>query len=237
MTAVMQREEVLTLADMCRKLGGVPLDRIRVRPAPGTAVEQDVLDLHDRENRLFELVDGVLVEKPTGFRESRIAVVIAHLLDDCLERNGAGIVAGADAMMRLAAGLVRIPDVSAVLWSRLPGRRIPREPIPDLAPDLAVEVLSPSNTPEEMDRKVREYFDAGTQLVWLVDPDGRTVRVHHSPEDSQLLRGADRVSGALVLPHFFITVQEIFRRSGLVEESKGEGAPPASPPGSARPLD
>src|SRR2546426_10923018 len=103
------------LADMVSRLGGVPLDRILYKPAPGTAVEQDVIDFHDRENRLCELVDGVLVEKPMGFLESRVAAFLIKVIDTFVEEHDLGIVAGADGMMRLAVGLVRIPDVSVVL--------------------------------------------------------------------------------------------------------------------------
>ena len=74
-------------------------------------------------------------------------------------------------MVWLFRGLVRIPDVAFTSWERLPGRRVPPEPIPELAPDLAVEVLSQSNTEAEMTRKRGEYFAAGVRLVWLVDPD------------------------------------------------------------------
>jgi Uma2 family endonuclease len=152
----------------------VPLDRIRFLPAPGTACEQDVINLHDRENRLFELVEGVLVEKPMGFLESRIAAFLIRLLDVFTEDMDLGIVVGADGMMRIAAGLVRMPDVSVLLWDRLPGRRIPTEPIPSLAPDLAVEVLSVSNTSAEIDRKISEYFAAGCRCAWVVDPKVRS---------------------------------------------------------------
>src|SRR5207244_3561876 len=118
MSATLHKEEIVTLADLLTRLGGVPLDRIRFRPAPGTAVEQDVIDLNDRENRLFELVEGVLVEKPMGFLESRLAALILRLLDTYAEEHDLGIVVGADGMMRIAVGLVRIPDVSVILWER-----------------------------------------------------------------------------------------------------------------------
>src|SRR5688500_13960757 len=87
MASVLDNEEIVTLADLLVRLGGVPLDRIRFRPTPGTAVEQDVIDLHDRENRLFELVDGVLVEKPMGYMESRIAALIIQLLGSFVEEH------------------------------------------------------------------------------------------------------------------------------------------------------
>ena len=73
-------ESAKTLADRLKQLGNIPADRIRARPAPGTATEKDVTELADRENRLCELVDGVLVEKTAGLRESLLAVALAELL-------------------------------------------------------------------------------------------------------------------------------------------------------------
>ena len=75
-----------------------------------------------------------------------------------------GLVSGADGTIRLFPGLVRIPDVAFASWDRFPGRKIPKEPIPSLAPDLVVEVLSESNTPAEMERKRGEYFASGVRL-------------------------------------------------------------------------
>lgn len=209
------QKEVVILADLWVRLGGVDLTRIRMIPVPGMAVEQDVIDLHDRENRLFELVEGVLVEKPMGFMESRIAVILIAILNAFAEEADLGIVVGADGMMRLAAGLVRIPDVSVLLWQRFPDRRIPREPIPSLAPDLAIEVLSLSNTKAEMDRKITEYFTAGAQSVWLVDPVALSIRTFRSPSESTLYTGDDCVSVEDVLPGFTITPADLFRRAGI----------------------
>ena len=171
-----------TIADVLARLPEVPASRIRIRPTPGSATEQDVIEVHDREGRLCELVDGVLVEKVMGYYESRIAAVLIFLLERHLQSHPLGIVAGADGMMRLAPGLVRIPDVSFVDWNRLPARRVPRDPIPDLVPDLAIEVLSEGNSPEEMSRKAREYFSTGVRLVWMFQPDSRSVEVHTSLE-------------------------------------------------------
>ncbi len=214
-----RNKEIVTLADLLARLGGIPLDRVRFRPAPGTAVEQDVIDLHDRDNRLFELVEGVLVEKPMGFLESRIAVLIARLLDEFAEKANLGIVVGADGMMRIAAGLVRIPDVSFVLWTKLPDRKIPTEPIPNVAPDLAVEVLSLSNTRAEIHRKVTEYFAAGTGCVWVVDPVKRTVSAYESPSDMIVLAGDDVVTAENVLPGFKMTPADIFKRAGMDQDT------------------
>src|SRR5438105_3865279 len=135
-----------TVADLLEHLGAIPPGRVRFFPPPGTATEKDVLARPDGVKRLCELVDGVLVEKPCGFYESRLAVVLIHRLGEFVDLHDLGIVLGPDATLRLRSGLVRLPDVSFISWDHFPGRLLPAEPVPNLAPDLAVEVLSASNT-------------------------------------------------------------------------------------------
>ena len=202
-----------TVADLLEHFEGIPAHRIRLQPPPGTAGEEDVLEVYRREKLLCELVDGVLVEKPMGYYESRLAAVLIYLLETFLDRQNLGIVVGADGMLRLARGLVRIPDVSFVSWDQLPGRQIPRDAIPDLAPDLAVEVLSESNTQREMARKVREYFTAGVRLVWIIDPKAQSVQVFSSPDDTLLVREGETLSGGEVLAGFSLVVRELFERA------------------------
>jgi Uma2 family endonuclease len=120
-----------TLADLLEHLGGISPNRVRFRPAPGTATEKDVLAIHDREGRLYELVDGVLVEKAVGLRESLLAIALASILRSFVRPRNLGLVTGADGMMRLFPSLVRIPDAAFISWDRLPNRRVPTEPIPD----------------------------------------------------------------------------------------------------------
>lgn len=146
---------VETVAYLLESLGDVPPERIRMRPPPETATEDDVIAIHARQKRVCELVDGVLVEKPKGFDESRLALEIGFILIEYLRQHDVGTVAGEAGMMRLLPGLVRIPDVSFVRWEHLPEKY---GPIPPIAPDLAVEVLSELNTPKEMERKLQEYF-------------------------------------------------------------------------------
>jgi Uma2 family endonuclease len=199
---------IKTLADLRKRLGGISLDRIWFHPAPGTATEKDVLEVEARENRLCELVDGTLVEKAMGFDEARLAMRLGRMIDTFVDENDLGVCVGADGMMRIATGLVRIPDVSFIGWDRLPGRQTPKEPIPDLAPDLAVEVLSEGNTKAEMVRKVREYFDAGVRLIWLIDPKKRTARVFSAPEKSILVRADQLLDGGGVLPGFVVSLAD-----------------------------
>ncbi len=200
---------IKTLADLRKRLGGIPLDRIWFHPAPGTATEKDVLEVEVRENRLCELVDGTLVEKAMGFEESRVAFELGTLVGPYVRQNDLGICVGADGMMRIAPGLVRIPDLSFIAWDKLPGRESPREPIPNLAPDLAVEVLSAGNTRAEMTRKVREYFEAGVVLVWLIDPRKRTAQVYSKPDRSVLVRAHQALDGGDVLPGFALVLADL----------------------------
>jgi Uma2 family endonuclease len=208
------RPAIETVADLLDRLGGIPPERVRFRPVPGTATEADVLIYPEGEKRLFELVDGVLVEKPMGYYESLLAAWLIRLLGRFLDQHDLGIVLGADATLRLAPGLVRVPDVCFVSWDRFPNRELPPEPIPELAPDLAVEILSQSNTEAEMERKLREYFAAGVSLVWYVDPDSRTARIYTSPQNVRLLNEEETLDGGPVLPGFRLTIRDWFDRAG-----------------------
>ena len=200
----------LTLTDLAERFGPMPPGRIRLDPAPGTATARDVLAVHRREDRLCELVDGVLVEKALGFEESMLAAEIIALLRSQVRPRKLGVIAGEGGMLRLSKGLVRIPDVSFIARSRLPGGKPPTEPMPGLAPNLAVEVVSEGNTEREMSRKLDDFFKAGAQLVWYVDPPTRRVRVFTSRTKSTLFKGAQALSGGTVLPGFKVKVADIF---------------------------
>ncbi len=206
---------IYTLADLLHHLGDIAPDRVRYQPLPGTATEQDVLDIQAHEGRLCELVEQVLVEKAMGFRESCLAIALGAELRRFVRPRNLGLVTGADGMMRLAPGLVRMPDVGFIACGRLPARRMPSEPIPGLAPNLAVEVLSASNTPGEMARKRREYFEAGVQLVWLIDPEARSATVYTDLENAVILSETDVLDGSLVLPGFSLPLQDLFAELDL----------------------
>ena len=199
----------MTVADLLERFGPMPAGRIRTNPLPGTATEQDVIDIEARESRLCELVDGVLVEKTVGVYESYLAMEIGSILREFVKRNGLGFVVGSDGMLRLAHGLVRIPDVSFVSWAQLPGRRVPRVPIAELAPELAVEVISPSNTAREMERKLQDFLAAGVRLVWYVHPGPQEVHVY-TAERHDVLTIDQELSGGDVLPGFVLPLRRLF---------------------------
>ena len=159
---------------------------------------------------MCELVDGVLVEKALGFRESYFTAVLLRFLVDFVYQNNLGIVLTPDTTMKLFPDLIRAPDVSFFSWDRLPGGKVPEEPVPAVAPDLAVEILSKSNTRKEMDRKVGEYFASGVRLVWLIDPKKKTVQVYTDPQTKRTLHEQDTLDGGDVLPRLSLNLAEFF---------------------------
>jgi Uma2 family endonuclease len=197
----------------CSQASATFLPRVLSHPAPGLATEKDVIERDLHGDRLCELVDGGLLEKALGYYESRLAIALCHFLEAFLEQHDLGLVAGANGMLQLTPGLVRIPDVLSISWERMPCRSVSREPIPALAPDFAVEVLSEGNTAWEMKHKLKEYFQAGARLVWYVDPSARIVRVFASPARSKLVGEDGTLDGGDVLPGFRLAVKDWFTRA------------------------
>jgi Uma2 family endonuclease len=200
------------LGELLHDLGDVAPKRVRLIPPPGQATGRDLLRLNDHTNRLYELVDGVLVEKVMGFEVGYLAQEIGRHLGNFATEHDLGIVTGADSPHRLFARLIRLPDVSFVSWDRLPGKTIPAKAVPDLVPDLAVEVLSIGNTKGEMQRKLKEYFLAGVRLVWFVNPRRRTAQVYTAPDVSAVVTEGQTLDGGDVLPGFKLSLRTLFAR-------------------------
>lgn len=198
---------IRTLQDLLHRLGDVPADRVRFDPVPGTAT---IDDLFRPENKLCELVDGTLVEKPMGVRESILAFFLGQLIGPHVRCHNLGILTGPDGTYEVLSGLVRLPDVAFVSWDRLPGRRVPTKPVPNVVPDLAIEVLSKRNTAREMYRKRKEYFKAGTQRVWQINPRKRTLRAYSTRTKFEEFTESQTVPGEPVLPRFALSLPELF---------------------------
>lgn len=199
---------IRTVGDLLRRLGDVPPDRIRWTPTPGTATLDDLLRT---ENEMCELVDGTLVEKTMGQEESFLAMWLGTLLNGFIRPPNLGYITGPDGFVVLpAGGPVRGPDVAYFSWASIPDRRRPDAPIPVMAPDLAVEILSESNTAGEMRRKRAEYLVAGVRLVWEIDPRDRTCVVYAPNQLPVSLTAADTLDGGDVLPGFALPLSELF---------------------------
>ncbi len=203
-----------TATDLVARFGPILLHRIINDPPPGSATVADVVRLDDHHDCICELIDGTLVRKTMGADESHLAIRIAMPLGSYVEANNMGIVLGEAGMMQLFPDQVRIPDVSFVSHEHLKGSGFPSDPVPHMAPVLAVEVISASNTRQEMERKLTEYFDAGTLLVWYVYPETKEVHAFKSADSVRVYGVQDELPGDDVLPGFAMKLAELFAVPG-----------------------
>ncbi len=200
----------VSLEDRLADLGGITPSRLRAIPAPGSATLVDLIEAQVKGDRLCELIDGTLVEKPMGWQESLLAMVLVRWLGNFLESHPMGVVTGPDGTTRLFDKTARAADVAFFCWERMPDGKLPTHPVPELVPDFVVEVLSAGNTRGEMARKRREYFQAGVRLVWMVDPQSRTVAVYTDPESFSVATEEEIIDGRDVLPGWKVDLGRLF---------------------------
>jgi Uma2 family endonuclease len=160
----------------------------------------------------YELVKGELRKmSPAGSEHGAIIVNVTVLLGQHVKRNNLGVCFGAETGFKIASDpdTVRAPDVAFVSRGRIPETGIPKKFWPG-APDLAVEVLSPGDTAEEVEEKVEDWLSAGARAVWVVSPKRRGVSVYRSMTDVTRLSESDELDGGDVVPDFRCKVSEIF---------------------------
>jgi Uma2 family endonuclease len=202
-----------TLADLLDRLGNIPLERIRFGSTFGSATEEDVIRLLDGgDKHICELIDGILVEKPMGLKESMIATVVIQHINNYLDEDDIGFAFSPDAPIRIRKGRIRFPDTGFISWKRLPNEEFPESAICDVMADLAVEVWSKSNTVKEMELKLDDYFTAGAKLAWIIHPNTETVDVYTSRHSCKTLTNADSLDGGKVLPGFSLPIKKLFAR-------------------------
>lgn len=199
-----------TAADLVERFGPIPLSRICHDPPPGLATEDDVLEIHARHDRLFELVEGTLVEKNYGLQKSAIGSLLCYFIGRFIRENDLGLATGASGMLRLKPGLVRIPDLTFISWQRIPSRMIPDVNFFEEAVDLVVEVISSGNTRQEMKTKLHDYFTADFRLVWYLYLQPREVHVFTSPDACTIIHETETLTGGEVLPGFELPMQTLF---------------------------
>jgi Uma2 family endonuclease len=167
----------------------------------------EFLDREENMDRRFELLDGEIFEVTSNWTSSEIAALILGVLSEFARRNKLGWVTGADGGY-IVSGQKIVPDAAFISAARQPERS--HETQNPLAPDLVVEVVSPSDKQRTIRRKLAAYADAGT-LVWLVYPLSGRIEVY-PPDDMMTIKGADdSLEGGAVLPGFTRELTEIFR--------------------------
>jgi Uma2 family endonuclease len=170
---------------------------------------EELFELPDAEH--YELVRGVPgVCEPPGGAHGRLAMQVGALLNEHVQRLGLGtVLVEAGYVLRRMPDTVRGPDISFVSVARLAPDQIPETFIPG-APDLAVEIISPSSRWSEVEEKVADYLAGGARLVWLVDPRERRVIVRYPDRPPRIVAAGQSLDGEDVLPGFALALAELF---------------------------
>jgi Uma2 family endonuclease len=179
------------------------------KPARKLWTDEEILNLpHDSYS--YEVVDGELVMSPKNNpQHGNICVRVSARLLHYAEAGDLGEVFDSNTGYWMVNRNLRAPDVSFVAASRLP-RQSPRGFFPG-APDLVVEVLSPTNTRRELDERLRDFFESGTKLAWIIDPEEKSAEVCHSPTDRRMVGPGGTLDGEDILPGFKLPLADLFR--------------------------
>ncbi len=173
--------------------------------------DADLLRL-PKDGRKHELVDGEIRVSPAGLRHEAIVARLIVQLGGFVMARGLGQVFGSSAGFRLPSGNVRSPDVSFVAADRLPGDKVP-EGFGELAPDLAVEVLSPTDDARAALDKVGEYLKSGVRLVWVIDPQTRRAAAYRSLTSVREIDAQDELDGEDVIKGFRCSLADLLDRT------------------------
>lgn len=170
---------------------------------------EDVERASEHDGKRYELINGELKEKIVGFRELFIAGRIAERLNQRFYPGEGAAAVEAMTYCFQQRNHGRKPDVVYVARSRWPNDQIPDGDL-HLVPDLVIEVLSPGNSGIELEEKLDEYLAAGIPMVWIVNPEGRTIRVYRQDGTTRLFRAADVIENEPLLPGFRLVTGEVF---------------------------
>ncbi len=183
-----------------------------MRPSSSALLTAEQLLAYPIDNARTELVRGRLyVREPAGLEHGDLAAQLLIAIGSFVRREKLGRVLAAETGFTLERNpdTVRAPDVAFVRASRWPSE--PVTGYAEMAPDLAVEVLSPSESRVRSEQKVAAWLTAGTALVWVVDPKAQEIRVHRLDGSVSVLSSNDVIDGEQLLPGFRLPVSDVFR--------------------------
>ncbi|MFQ5637678.1 MAG: Uma2 family endonuclease [bacterium] len=170
--------------------------------------DEELLQLPD-DGHKYEYVEGELKVSPAGMFHERIGANLIIALGSFVKLSGLGGVYSSSAGYRMNSGNLLSPDVSYVRKTRLPGGKHP-EGFGHFAPDLAVEILPPSDSLAALQTKINEYFENGSEQVWVFDPRKRMATVYSSLTDYEVLNENDILRGGDLLPGFSCALKDLF---------------------------
>lgn len=174
-----------------------------------TWTEQELMSL-PKEGYKYELIQGELIMGPAGIEHEEIGANLLTALRRFVSERKLGIVCGSSAGYWMKSGNLRSPDVSFIRKERLQGYKRPPKGFFQGSPDIAIEILSPTDTVEGLHGKIVEYFENDTKLAWVVNPEEQTVLIYHSPQPSKLLTKNDLLDGEEILKGFTFPIAELF---------------------------
>jgi Uma2 family endonuclease len=193
----------MTAASAARSTESTSID---MKPGPVPAM------LAIPDDMLYEVVDGQLKEKAVGAREIEIATLLIEFLAPFVRAHRLGKVLGEMIFrINIIKDLQRRPDVAFVSSARWPiKRRVPDTAVWDLVPDLAIEVISPTNAAVDVQTKIHEYFEAGVRSVWVIYPKQKSIHVYASTTQIQGLQLGDELDGGELIPGFRLPLAALF---------------------------
>lgn len=174
--------------------------------------------LPENADQRFELSEGrLVVMSPASWKHGGLALQLGRVVGDFVDEHHLGMTTAAETGFILyknpdpnGKDTVRAPDVGFIAAARIPEGELPDGYVP-FAPDLAIEVISPGDGAEEVQKKVAEYLRYGTRAIWLFYPKTKTIGVYSAPDHFQTLSMGDTLDGGDVLPGFRLAVQDIFK--------------------------
>jgi Uma2 family endonuclease len=200
-----------SFAEFHARLGGVPLHRIWMNPPPGTATEADLIAKWETPpGSLCELVDATLIARCGTFRGSIILGALARAVGRFVDEHDLGPCFAGNLPYRLRPDLIRVPSFAYAPWERFPDDGVPDEKIATFTPLLVVEVANSKTTASEFDRKIGEFFAAGTRLAWVIEPATNSVKAYTSARRLKELGESDTLDGGKVLPGFKLSLADLF---------------------------
>ena len=184
-----------------------------LEPAKKVWTEEELQALPE-DGFVHEVVDGELIMSPkNNFQHENICGRLYAALHDFNRAHRLGVVRGSSAGYWMSNRNCRAPDISFIPRARL--ERLHFKPTAKKffpgAPDLAVEVLSPNNTRAEIDKRLRDFFESGTQIAWIIDPETETVEVCHSLTQRKLIGPGGELDGEHLLPGFRYSIADLFK--------------------------
>lgn len=172
--------------------------------------DEEFMALPDNGDR-YERVNGqIKILKRAGMDHGYLAALIGSYLGKCSFDRKLGVICNSSTAFKMESGNLRSPDVSFVSKDRLKGlKKLPKGFFKG-APDLAVEIISPGNTFNEIHQKIVEYFESSSRLVWVINPDEETVLVYRGTTLDRLLKKTDFLDGEEVIEGFRLAIAELF---------------------------